>query len=65
MLLYLLHVLPVRPGMFVPESHHMSQLVHHDTKLVAVLSDRDCLGVLFLVNNVDPRGSGDIEYCST
>ena len=48
--------------MFMPESHHMAQFMHHDTKLVAVLSNRDGLGVLLLVNNVDPPRSTDIQY---
>uniref|UniRef100_A0A6B0VDP4 Uncharacterized protein n=1 Tax=Ixodes ricinus TaxID=34613 RepID=A0A6B0VDP4_IXORI len=34
---------PVGPRVLVPEAHHVSQLVYHDAKLVAVLPDRDGL----------------------
>lgn len=33
----------VRAGVLVPESNHVTQLVNHDTKLVAVLPDGDGL----------------------
>ena len=36
----------VRPGVFVPEADHMTQLVHHDAELVAVLADTDGLGAV-------------------
>lgn len=34
---------PIGPGVFVPESDHVSQLVDHDAELVAVLADGDRL----------------------
>ena len=33
----------VRPRVLVPESYHVTQLVHHDAELVAVLADGDGL----------------------
>lgn len=35
---------PVGPRVFVPESDHMTQLVHHDAELVAVFPDGNGLG---------------------
>ena len=42
--------------MFVPEAHHVSQLVDHDPELVAVLPDGDCLDVVLRVvlSNCEP-----------
>ena len=34
----------VRPRVLVPEADHVTQLVHHNAKLVAVLADGDGLG---------------------
>lgn len=34
----------VRPRVLVPEANHMTQLVHHDAKLVTVLANGDGLG---------------------
>lgn len=36
-------VVSVRSGVFVPEAHHVPQLVYHDTELVTVLADGDGL----------------------
>lgn len=36
-------LVPVRPCVLVPETHHMTQLMSHNTKLVTVLSNGDCL----------------------
>lgn len=33
----------VRTCVFVPEANHMAQFMHHDAKLIAVLSYRDGL----------------------
>lgn len=32
-------LIPVRPCVFMPETHHMTQLMSHNTKLVTVLSN--------------------------
>ncbi|GFS52910.1 hypothetical protein TNCV_330701 [Trichonephila clavipes] len=39
-----LHVIvSIRSGVLVPEAHHVAKLVHHNTKLVAVLADGNSL----------------------
>ena len=36
-------VVAIRPRVLVPEADHVTQLVHHDAELVAVLADADHL----------------------
>lgn len=36
-------VVPIWTSVLVPETHHMSQLVHNYAKFVAIFPDADCL----------------------
>lgn len=44
-------VFTIWPGMFMPKAHHVTQLVHHDAKLVAILADRNGLRTIASLTN--------------
>ena len=56
-------VAPVGARVFVPEADHVTELVHDDAELVAVLADRDRLrpAAAFAHERTTPAPTTDIE----
>lgn len=44
-------MIAIRPRMFMPKAHHMSQLMYHDTEFVTVLANRDGLRSIAALTN--------------
>lgn len=51
-------VVSVRPRVLMPESYHVPELMHHDSKLVAVLADGNGLGSASPAAHVGATPSG-------
>lgn len=52
-------IITIRPRVLMPESNDMAQFMHHDAKLVAVLSDGDGLGPVATTTHIGATPSED------
>jgi hypothetical protein len=43
----------------MPEANHMTQLMHHDAKLVTVLPNRNCLWSIATLSNKRTASAGE------